>query len=110
VLFLAVVTSFLWPVPLWTAPDDGMVGCYTSGTFGVLTTDSTYGTAIIERDARVPVMWPHGYSGRRSVTGVEVVDASGHVVARTGTRVQIGGGYTGDAPRAFLACGPVQAH
>jgi hypothetical protein len=110
VLFLAVVTSFLWPVPLWTAPDEEMVGCYTSGTSGVLTTDSTYGTAIIERDARVPVMWPHGYSGRRSVTAVEVVDASGHVVARTGTRVQIGGGYTGDAPRAFLACGPVQAH
>ncbi len=109
VLLLAIATALLWPVPLLTAPDDGMVGCYTSGADGVLTVDPTYGTAIVEHEAPVPVMWPRGYTGRRSISGVEVVDQSGHVVARTGTRVRIGGGYTGDAPRAFLACGFVQA-
>ena len=35
---------------------------------------------------------------------VEIADASGHVVARTGSRVQIEGGYTGGA---FFACGYV---
>jgi hypothetical protein len=109
VLLGAFVISFLWPVPLLTAPDDGMVGCYTSGTDGVLTADATYGTAIVENEAPIPVMWPHGFTGRRSGYQVEVVDSSGHVVARTGTRVQIGGGYTGENPRAFLACGSVVA-
>jgi hypothetical protein len=109
VLLAAIAVSFLWPVPLLTAPDDGMVGCYTSGTSGVLTTDATYGTAIIENEAAIPVMWPHGFTGRNSGYQVEVVDTSGHVVARTGTRVQIGGGYTGENPRAFLACGSVVA-
>jgi hypothetical protein len=107
VLLAAIAISFLWPVPLLTAPDDGMVGCYTSGASGVLTADRTYGTALIENEAPIPVMWPHGYSGRRSGSQVEIVDTSGHVVARTGTRVQIGGGYTGENPRAFLACGSV---
>lgn len=107
VLLLAAAISFLWPVPLLTAPDDGLVGCYTSGASGVLTADATYGTAIIENEASIPVMWPHGFTGRRSGYQVEVVDTSGHVVARTGTRVQIDGGYTGENPRAFLACGAV---
>jgi len=107
VLVLAFAVSFLWPVPLLTAPDDGMVGCFTSGASGILTVDATYGTAIIENDAPIPVMWPIGYTGRRSGSQVEIVDKSGHVVARTGTQVQIGGGYTGENPRAFLACGTV---
>jgi hypothetical protein len=107
VLLGAIAASFLWPVPLLTAPDDGMVGCFTSGTHGVLLADATYGTTLIEHDAAVPVMWPHGFTGRHSGFQVEVVDTSGHVVARTGTRVQIDGGYTGENPRAFLACGSV---
>lgn len=107
VLLAAIAASFLWPVPLLTAPDDGMVGCYTSGTSGVLMADATYGTRIVEHDAAVPVMWPYGFTGRHSGYQVEVVDTSGHVVARTGTQVQIGGGYTGDDPRSFLACGSV---
>jgi len=82
----------------------GMVGCYTNFALGELVDDPASGTAIVENDRRTPVMWPAGYTGRRSVWDVEVADASGHVVARTGTRVQIEGGYTGGA---FLACGYV---
>ena len=108
-LFLAIATSFLGRVPLWTAPDDGMVGCYTSGTSGVLTTDSAYGTAIIEREARVPIMWPHGYTAatfRHGSRGRRHVRAGGGTDRDTGADR---GGYTGDTPRAFLACGLVQA-
>ena len=114
VLGLAIVLT-LWPgspVPLLTGPGvayDGISMCYTSFASGELTLDAAYGTAIVESDHPIPVMWPDGYTGRRSGSQVEVVDKSGHVVARTGTRVRIEGGFTGDSPRAFLACGYVLA-
>jgi hypothetical protein len=80
-----------------------MVGCYTNFALGQLIEDPASGTAIVENGRRTPIRWPAGYTGRRSVWDVEVT-AWGHVVARTGTRVQIEGGYTGGA---FLACGYV---
>jgi hypothetical protein len=80
------------------------VGCYTNFAVGQLVEDAASGTAIVEMGRRTPVMWPAGYTGRRSVWEVEVADTWGRVVARTGTRVQIEGGYTGGA---FLACGYV---
>ena len=82
----------------------GMVGCYTSFALGQLEADWAAGTAIVEMDRRTPIMWPAGFTGRKAGWEVEIADASGHVVARTGTRVQIEGGYTGDA---FFACGYV---
>jgi len=86
---------------------DGMVACYTNFAVGELAFDPAYGTAIVETDQPTPVMWPEGYTGRQSVFGVEVVDESGHVVARTGTRVQIEGAYSGVNPFSFIACGYV---
>ena len=80
------------------------VGCYTNFALGQLVEDPASGTAIVEMGRRTPVMWPAGYTGRRSVWEVEVADTWGRVVARTGTRVQIEGGYIGGA---FLACGYV---
>ena len=85
----------------------GMTACYTSFATGQLVPDPAYGTAIIETDRPVPVMWPDGYTGRQSGSEVEVLDKSGHVVARTGTVVRLEGGYWGESPRAFVACGYV---
>ncbi len=115
-MLAAICWAFFGPmrpsVPLLTGPglgasgmgSSGMVGCYTKFALGQLVEDLASGTAIIENDRRTPVMWPAGYTGRQSVWEVEVADASGHVVARTGTRVQIEGGYTDGA---FMACGYV---
>jgi hypothetical protein len=94
-------------VTLLTGPglgSNGMVGCYTNFAMGRLEVDSASGTAIVENGRRTPIMWPTGYTGRQSLWDVEVADASGHVVARTGGRVQIEGGYTGGS---FFACGYV---
>jgi hypothetical protein len=85
----------------------GIVGCYTNFAVGELVLDPAYGTAIVENDKPTPIMWPEGYTGRQSIFGVEVVDELGHVVARTGTRVQIEGAYSGVNPISFLACGYV---
>ena len=107
----AICWAFFGPlrpsVTLLTGPglgSSGMVGCYTNFALGQLELDSAHGTAIVANGRRTPVMWPDGYTGRQSVWDVEVADASGHVVARTGMRVQIEGGYTG---AAFFACGYV---
>ena len=74
---------------------------------GELVLDPVYGTAIVEADRPTPIMWPEGYTGRKSVWDVEIVDESGHVVARTGTTVQIEGAYSGVNPFSFIACGYV---
>ena len=91
----------------------GGAGCYLSGIDGDLVTDQTYGTAILQGGSidgvpkvfSYPVKWPRGYTGRQSGSQVEVLDNGGRVVAQTGTRVHIGGGYEGDQPRYWLACG-----
>ena len=86
---------------------DGMVGCYTDFAVGQLVVDATYGTAIVENGRPSPVMWPPGSTARQSGSEVEVLDEHGSVLARTGSRYQIEGGYGGENPRSFVACGYV---
>jgi hypothetical protein len=79
--------------------------CFTSGTAGDLVTDPASGTAIIEAGGRrVPVTWPTGWTGRSSGSEVEVLDRTGEVAYRTGTHVDLAGGYRGE-DRSFLVCG-----
>ena len=85
----------------------GMFSCYTDFAVGQLVVEPTYGTAIVENNRQVPVMWPVGFIGRRSGGQVEVVNTQGSVVARTGNRYQIEGGYGGTNPTSFVACGYV---
>jgi len=99
------------PTPLKTGslyPDasPGMVGCYTSGVSGELLDDPVAGTAIIDSmdGQRVLVTWPIGWTARRSPLGVSVIDGRGQVVARTGTHVNLSGGYW-YVDNSFLACG-----
>ena len=41
------------------------------------------------------ILWPPGFTPRADGVAIEVLDAGGRVVARTGTLLVIGGGHTG---------------
>jgi hypothetical protein len=88
-------------------------GCYTNFAAGLLTADPVNGTRIADESTGGPgapvvaVMWPPGFTARRSGGEVEVLDRSGGVIVTTGNRYQIEGGYIGDIDRVFLACGYV---
>jgi hypothetical protein len=57
--------------------------------------------------AATPILWPFGYSARRGVSGLEILDETGVVVAREGDFVQAGGGTGNDGFFAVCA-GSVQ--
>ncbi len=108
----AIAATYGIPTPLRTGslyPDapPGSVGCYTSGTSGELVVDGVTGTAIIETQSgrRYAVTWPLGYTGRRSLWGVTVVDDRGNDVTHTGSVVNMSGGFWTDG--SFLSCGEV---
>ena len=91
-------------VPIQTGGLSGG-GCYTSGTSGDLVTDPVSGVAIIEPGGRrIAVTWPPGWTGRRSGFEVEIVTPAGDVHMRTGTHVQLMGGYW-YVNDSFLTCG-----
>jgi hypothetical protein len=105
---LAIV-SYGVPTPLKTGPapaDPRYVSCYTSGVSGELVDDPTAGTAIIDtmNGQRELVTWPAGWSARRTLFGVQVADKQGNVKYRTGTYVDLMGGYW-YVDNSFLACG-----
>jgi hypothetical protein len=96
-------------VPLRTTADQGpgaQTGCYLANTTGLLIADEAAGTRIVSEDmakSTVPVTWPVGFTARRSLFGqVDVLDRNGHVVATTGNRYELLGGYATDG--AWLAC------
>jgi hypothetical protein len=79
-------------------------GCFTNSASGPLVADPKYGTAIIDevmtrvtgtQASPVPVAWRPGFSARQAGSEVEVVAPDGHVVATTGKRYRIDGGYVG---------------
>jgi hypothetical protein len=108
---LALVSRIpLEPVALLTDADDSMRGgCFLSFIEGELVSDRVTGTAIIGRNGgdaeqRFPVMWPAGWTGRRTLlAGVEVLNPTGVVMWRTGTRIHLSGGFPGTSG-AWLAC------
>jgi hypothetical protein len=100
-----IVATYGVPVTIKTPDPNYSEGCYTSGTTGDLVTDSTAGTAIIESSGRrVVVTWPGGWSGRSSWRGVEVINRRGQIAYRTGTHVNLMGGYS-YVDGSFLVCG-----
>ena len=92
-------------VPLLAGDYDGMASsgaCFASMSVrGPLVVDPTYGTAVMDgvviegaTSAHVvPVAWRPGFTARRSGPEVEVLDPQGNVVAVTGRRYVIPGGY-----------------
>jgi hypothetical protein len=91
-------------VRLLTA-DQGGVGCPANVVEAELVADDNAGSAILDAGVRKPVRWPFGYTGRRRGTEVEILDRTGTVVARTGTRIRLGGGEVG-AGTWFACPGP----
>lgn len=109
-------------VPPHGVSDTGQIGCYTSAATGLLRYDPTVGTTIEDETAMtlapvaVPIMWLPGFSARRLGSEVEVLDADGNVVATSGRRYRIDGGYVGgdsswpEQPlRVFWACARIVA-
>ena len=97
------------PVPLLTGNGYGGGGCYLNFLVNELVVDPVNGTAVIEKSmsnvgpqSRVlPIMWPPGYTARRSGSEVEVLARNGQVMARTGTSYRLQGGYEGNV---WLTC------
>ena len=108
-LALALTISVAgWPVGL---PVKLLTGtrepgeCLAANTTGLLIVDPKAGTAIVQEDMAeqtAPVSWPAGFTGRKSWSQVEVLDTAGHVVARTGQRYELLGGYNVDG--TWAAC------
>jgi hypothetical protein len=102
-------------VQLITGVPPGMAsgGCYTNFAVGPLIIDPTYGTAATDENGggTTPVVWRPGFTGRRVGSEIVVRDSNGNVVAMTGRRYKIAGGYVGGGPdwpelptRMFWAC------
>lgn len=94
------------PVHLLTS--DGPSTCYLNFVEGDLSTDPVAGTAINENGHRMVVMWPPRYSGRQTLLGVTVLNSVGDAVARTGTRVRIGGAQLSPTEDVWLGCWVIQ--
>jgi hypothetical protein len=110
-------------VPPIARGSNGEVGCFLDFAVGQLASDPTYGTTITDETAGAPtplpapVAWRPGFTARRVNGEVVVRDPTGTVVATTGHRYKIVGGYAGgsaDWPemptRVFWACGYVDAN
>ena len=66
------------PTPITTVTSNlPTVGCYTNFALGLLSVDPQYGTRIADGTiggGSGPVMWPVGYTARKSGSEVEVLD------------------------------------
>ncbi len=94
------------PVSLQT----GTSGCYLTmfPITGRLVADPAYGASL----DGVPIIWPAGFTGRRQAGGgVELLDATGEVVATSGHDYWLGNGMSGgsSAAIAFAACRVIDA-
>jgi len=91
IVALAVVLSGC-SVQLRTAPAPVDV-CDDALTSGRLVTSAQSGLALVDSTGHVTeVLWPFGYTARRGVSGVELVDEKGATAAREGDFVEMGGG------------------
>jgi hypothetical protein len=89
-------------VVLLTARQGG-VGCPANFVDGELVFDAAAGSAIIDAAGiRKPITWPYGYTGRRRDAEVEILDRTGSMVARSGTRIRLPGGEI--VPGTWFAC------
>lgn len=77
-------------------PDEnGAVICNSALMSGVLVSHSEWGITVGGGAGEpLPVFWPNGYVGRIVGDRVELLDRGRRVVARTGDRIEAGGGLT----------------
>jgi hypothetical protein len=91
------------PVTIKTLDRTSQERCYLMGVAGDLVTDPTAGTAIIDRGGRTVLTWPNGWTARSSGSEVEVLNRNGQVAYRTGTHVDLMGGFSHDN-ESFVVC------
>jgi len=97
------------PVALRTQPPPaGGEACMGALLTGTLTTSGLSGIAIVDSEGGIhEIAWPFGYSGRIHAGGLDLLDASGTVVASSRDTVEIGGGEGNDG--TWFACGGITA-
>lgn len=89
---LAMATLAACSAQLRTAPAP-VEACEDALISGRLVADARTGLAISDSTGKVtPVLWPFGYSARSGLSGLELVDDRGAIVAREGDFVEMGGG------------------
>ena len=86
-------------------PDGSPQACMAALLQGVLVADPRWVVGVREPDGVVvrQVIWPFGFAVRREGDRLALLDGAGRVVARTGDKVKIGGGFA-DADETWLAC------
>lgn len=95
------------PVPPATSPGATVVPtqpllCHEAQLEGTLAFDEHAGLGIDSGGRVIAVEWPPTWSTRLEPGGVALLDATGSVLARTGDRIRVGGGFGGSTP--FVVC------
>ncbi len=95
-------------ITIATQPPGDVVACMTALLSGTLVLDGRTGLGIAgvditgSGDEVVPVRWPNGWVALETVP-VVLADADGHIVARVGDRMALGGGLDGPG-ETWVAC------
>jgi hypothetical protein len=89
-------------------PSGTPAACMASSIDGRLVADERWGVALVDGNGTIrKVIWPNGYSARRDIAHVALLDPAGAVVAVTGQDLHIEGGETG-SDGTWLACGAIR--
>jgi hypothetical protein len=81
-----------------------VAACPTALLGGTLVAHDLWGVAVQTDGPLVQVLWPSGYGVRTEGAVRVVLDERGQEVARTGDRVEIGGGFVGPRDGVWFAC------
>lgn len=102
-LAVAMLAGCGTPVSLRTQPAP-LSACMDALATGTLVASAKSGLAIRAGDEgeMIEVEWPFGYTARRDLTGLALVDGAGTVIAHEGQVIQMGGGSGAD--NVFHAC------
>ena len=96
----------LFQVPTQAPDPAGNKACMAALLIGTLVIDPRWGLAVAPADAPVmKVVWPNGYVGRHLDGVTELLDGRGHVVARAGDQIEVGGGIGAADDPTWFACG-----
>src|SRR5215211_674057 len=102
-LLVSVVAGCGSPVAIRTQPAP-LSACMDALATGILVASNLSGLAIRGGDEAIvtEVEWPFGYTARRDMTGLALVDSGGSDIAHEGELIQVGGGSGADG--VFHAC------
>ena len=88
-----------------TAPDP-LFCSYLSYGQGEFVEDAVHGTAVKNENGTYALIWPVGFTARRSGEGIEVVNTIGEVIAVTGHKYRFIGASWGSPPGPIWTGGP----